>query len=100
MKDLDRCDMNDITDNYLARCMKNWASRNRPPAGGRERLLQAAANPSIQYENGVFPFMRTLVKAFSFGQPSPRSSNDWLKDNFSQSYFWSSRVATTWILAN
>lgn len=44
MKAHDRSEMNNPSEGHIRQSLKNWASRHKPPANGRARLLLVAAS--------------------------------------------------------
>jgi hypothetical protein len=84
-------DMNDNMDGYLSRTMKNWAARQRVPAGSRERLLQMAAHPTTPPESLD---LLDLLRRALFG-PVTLKHDEPALGPFSQSRTWSFHVATS-----
>lgn len=41
--------MDDFSDDYLSKTLKNWVARSLLPAKGRSRLLQAARRPRFTF---------------------------------------------------
>jgi hypothetical protein len=83
-------DMNDNMDGYLSRTIKNWAARQRVPAGSRERLLQLAAQPDASPQPmGLLDLIRR-----AFG-PATLKHDEAALGPFSQSRTWSFHVATS-----
>jgi hypothetical protein len=91
--------MNDETDRYLSRCLKNWAARWQSPAQGRQRLLDAATKPESIHNK---PFENyTLFKDRPFalsGESDPLMaalySNRWLSGSFTLLQAWPLHMAS------
>ena len=73
--------MNKHTDLFLAKILNQWVAKHRPPADGRERLLQKAATPVRQSSNKFALSWLTAQEAFRpdvFGMEWPRKLTGWL----------------------
>jgi hypothetical protein len=81
--------MNRQMDFFLARVLKQWVARHRPPADGRERLLQKAATPLLQSPNKYALSWLTGQEALRpdiFGMDLPRKLTGWLYFSFQPGY--------------
>lgn len=87
-------DMNDNMDGYLSRTIKNWAARQRVPAGGRELLLQTAARPNPPPQSLALMDLLDLLQRAFFG-PANLKHDEAALGPFSQSRTWSFHVATS-----
>ena len=89
----------DEMDFYLSRCVKNWAASHCPPAGGRIRLLRAAASPPVQRERQLVRFLSYLKTLVSVG-PDIYYEGEIYLGPITQSRAWSYHFATNIRLAN
>ncbi len=74
---------------FLAKALKQWVAQVRPPADGRERLLQNAAIPHPQPSNKFELSWLTgqdAVKPDIFGMDLPRKLTGWLYCSFHPGY--------------
>jgi hypothetical protein len=82
--------MNERTDIYLRRSLKNWAAFHYPPSDGRKRLLQALTSPpSSPLHKSLSLWIESLrLRYFS---PIHESTNcDWFvkRVTISQDWYW------------
>jgi hypothetical protein len=74
--------MNKHIDMFLAKAINQWVNKHRPPADGRERLLQKAAAPLNQATNKFalswLNSRETLLRPDIFGLEWPRKLTGWL----------------------
>jgi hypothetical protein len=81
--------MYDEIDNYVERSLKNWAARQRPPADGRQRLLQAAPKPVLQKQNILAQLLSIL-----FNPNDPFERNHYFQNEWEMGPAFSSMVST------
>jgi hypothetical protein len=81
--------MNKYMDFFLAKVLNQWVAKHRPPADGRERLLQKAATPIRQSPNKFALSWLTGQGAFRpdiLGIELPRKFSGWLFFPFRPGY--------------
>ena len=84
--------MNDEMDVYLNRYLKNWAVQLRPPADGREQLMQKAAAPPAEQE---MSYLHALLNKLLSRSTSYHPHCGYLFGPFTQSRAWSFHIAAT-----
>lgn len=89
--------MDDEMDSYLSRNLKNWATGQKPPAGGRARLLEAAAYPPVPvyYYSPVRHLWHRLINTPAF---SRQHEDGWLEP-ITQSRMWSFHLTSMRLVA-
>ncbi len=68
-------------DLFLIKALNGWVGKHRPPADGRERLLQKAATPLNQATNKFalsWLNSREALRPDIFGTEWPRKLTGWL----------------------
>ena len=86
MKDHD-IDTHNLTDFYISTNLKNWAACQRPPAGGRRRLLKAASKPIYEKREPSFT-IAWLQRIFTYRDDHPWNRKEVAFVPFSQTTFW------------
>jgi hypothetical protein len=81
--------MDDGSDEYLSRYLKNWAVQQRPLASARERLLKTAASPSISSKPPFFSVFKTFILPKTLDRPMI----DRYKIPMTQSRMWSFHIS-------
>lgn len=95
MKAREQREMYDEIDIYLGRCLKNWATLQRPLDHSRERLLSSAVAPP---EEKQYHFIHLFLKKWlSYLNSEPAfypTSSGWVVEPFTQSRDWLFHFAT------
>ena len=86
-------DLEDYTDRQLSTSLKNWAAWQKPPSGGRQRLMSAAIITISQPRS--LSLQERIKRAFAFSEESLWNSRGVITAPFSPGSYWAFHRATT-----